>query len=306
MKGVYFSANDAVLPWVMAFVRSLRAQDVDLRLILIPFDENCEALLQFCREQAIEVYDDLEGFKRLEAIGAALELGHSAYGPYWFRRYAAFWGPLDKFIYLDARQLVLGTLEPFFDGLAQGLDLVYYDVALNQVYEPGPVRTQFLLEGRARGFNSGRWASRKGLFSIEDFERYTQELLKVREQMNPRNTDQFFINYCCDQKQVKYAQVADLDGGLCQIGWAGQRGEPYQDRAGVWRLWDYGGLDHRKQLMLLNWAGYPLESWIPHFKLLEQYGIQLSLADKMKGYGKGMIRKAKANRWINQRFSKQT
>jgi len=68
----------------------------------------------------------------------------------------------------------------------------------------------------------------------------------------------------------------------------------------LWRLWDYGGFNHRKQLMLLHWAGYPLESWIPHFKLLERYGLQMSLLEKLKGCGKGLIRELKANRAINQ------
>jgi len=52
--------------------------------------------------------------------------------------------------------------------------------------------------------------------------------------------------------------------------------------------------------MLLHWAGYPLESWIPHFKLLGRYGLQMSMLEKLKGCGKGLIRKLKANRAINQ------
>ncbi len=299
-KGIYFSANDAVYDWTYAFLSSLRGSNPDLIVYLIPFDGQCDRLLALRERFRFEVYEAPEGFERLEEIGQALELGHSTYGPHWFRRYAAFLGPLDAFIYLDARQLVLGSLQPFFDGLAQGLDFVYYDTALVQVYEPGPIRTELLKDGRARGFLSGLWASRKGLFTLEEFETVVNELVQVREQMNPRNTDQFFINYCCDRKQVSYAQIADLAGDLCQAGWAGQPGEPYRDKEGTWRLWDYGGLDHRKKLMLLHWAGYPLESWIPHFKLLERYGLQMSLLEKLKGCGKGLIRKLKANRAINQ------
>ena len=306
--GVYFSANDRVLPWARCFLRSFRKRHPDLPLGLIPFNAETEVLAQLADEFHFQIFEPDPAFERLEAIGDRLEGGHSiGVGRYWYRRYAAFLkdAPFERFVYLDVRQLVLGSLQPYFDALAEGLDFVYYDTALNQVYEPGPVRRDFLLQGKARGFNSGRWASRKGLFTLEDFERYTDQLVAIRDQMNPRNTDQFFINYACDLQGVRYGQVADFDGGLCQQGWAGQRGTPYQDNSGDWRLWDYGGLEHRRKLMLLHWAGYPLESWIPHFGMLTRFGLKMGVGKRLKGIGKGMIRDLKANRWANERFGRR-
>ncbi len=254
-EGIYFSANDAVLPWARAFLTSFRMYNPGTHLILIPFDENCSDISRLRSQYSFEIHED-ESFRALENIGQRLELGHTSYGPNWFRRYSAFWGPLERFVYLDVRQVVLMNLDPFVKSTKLfGLDFVYYDTALDQVYEPGPVRKQFLYQGGARGFLSNIWASRRCLFTLAEFEQLSDEILLVRDQMNQRNTDQAFINYCCDAKGVRMAKISDLLGNLVGTSWARQSGYPYRDAAGAWRLWDHGGLDHRKRLMLMHWAG---------------------------------------------------
>ncbi len=271
--GVYFSANDVVYDWTIAFLNSFRTFNPTLRLILIPFNEQCDHLLQLKEQYAFEVYTDAS-FSRLEAIGQAFELGHTPTGPYWFRRYASFWGPLDRFMYLDARQVILAAVQPIIEALDQhDLDFLHYDCAIDQVYQPGAFRQELLRQGRGRGFNSGRWVSRKGLFSIEEFEELAAEALKIRDQLNPRNTDQAFINYCCDMKPVRYAHFAEVAGGICHSGWVRQSGKIYQQH-GKYYLWDHGGLDHKKQLVLLHWAGYRLNSSLPRRGVLYQFLLQ--------------------------------
>jgi hypothetical protein len=271
--GVYFSANDVVYDWSIAFLNSFRTFNPDLRLILIPFNDNCERLLQLQEQYRFEVYID-PTFARLEAIGAAFELGHTPTGPYWFRRYAAFWGLCERFIYLDVRQLVLGNLTPLITALDRyNFEFLHYDCAIDQVYEPGEFRQQLLRQGRGRGFNSGRWASCRGLFSIEEFEEFTSAALKIRDLLNPRNTDQAFINYCCDLKPVCYGHFAEVMGGICQNSWARQPGKIYQSESD-YRLWDHGGLEHKKQVILLHWAGYKLTTTMPHRQLFDRYFLQ--------------------------------
>ena len=136
-KGVYFSANDAVYDWAIAFLNSYRRFNPDLPIYLIPFDEDCDRLLDVQSEYDFEIYTD-PSFERLETIGEAFELGHApGVGPYWFRRYAAFCGPLDEFLYLDARQIVLVNLKPLVTAPRKhGFEFMHYDCALDQVYEP--------------------------------------------------------------------------------------------------------------------------------------------------------------------------
>ncbi|MBD2517993.1 hypothetical protein H6G93_24030 [Nostoc sp. FACHB-973] len=283
--GVYFSANDAVYDWTIAFLNSFRTFNPDLKLILIPFNEQCDRLLKLSNTYKFEVYTD-SSFSRLEAIGQAFELGYTPTGPYWFRRYAAFWGPLDYFMYLDARQIVLADIKPFIEAVETlGFDFLHYDCAIDQVYEPGAFRQELLRQGRGRGFNSGRWASRKGLFSIEEFELLAEGALKIRDQLNPRNTDQAFINYCCDMKPVRYGHFAEVIGGICQNGWARLSGKIYW-KDGKYYLWDYGGLDHKKQIFLLHWAGYRLNALMPNNYLFYQYLLRgKSMFKQLQFYG---------------------
>ncbi|MER8842442.1 hypothetical protein NKH86_27705 [Mesorhizobium sp. M0913] len=207
----------------------------------------------------------------LEKIGQSMELGHTDYGPHWFRRYAAFWGPVEQFVYLDARQITLGNIEVFFDALNVGFDIVYADAALNQVYEAGELRNEFLRAGGARGFISNAWASRRGVFDIEQLVTLSREVAINRRQLNARNTDQAFINYCCDAQRLKMARLADVMGDLCQSGWARNTGRIYRDGSGLARLWDHGGLDHRKKVLLVHWAGLPFELSGPKGNLLMKY-----------------------------------
>ena len=83
-----------VYDWAIAFLNSYRTFNPDLRLILIPFNDQCDRLLKLQDTYNFEIYTD-PSFERLEAIGKAFELGHTPTGPYWFRRYAAYWGACD-------------------------------------------------------------------------------------------------------------------------------------------------------------------------------------------------------------------
>jgi len=305
--GVYFLANDVVYDWTIAFLNSFRTFNPDLPIYLIPFNDNCDRVLSLKESYNFEVYTD-DSFSRLEAIGEAFELGYTQTGPYWFRRYAAFWGPVEQFMYLDTRQVILADLKPFIQALEQfDFDFLHYDCAIDQVYEPGEFRRDMLRQGKGRGFNSGRWASRRGLFSLEEFETLGGDALKIREQLNPRNTDQAFINYCCDMKPVRYGHFAEVIGGICQDGWARKQGEIYQED-GKYFLWDYGGTDHKKQVILLHWAGYNLKSLKPHSQLYNYYfnlshslidKIYFSLTVKLAHIFKFVFQKIRTNRTIN-------
>lgn len=297
-KGVYFSANDVVYPWAVGFLNSFRTYNKELKLVLIPFNEDSVKLRKMACKYDFDIYECHESFSRLENIGNDFELGYCTMGKYWFRRYASFWGPLDQFIYLDARMLVLRDLSFYIDALDKyKLDLLHYDTVLNQVYEDGSLKEEFLKNRYARGFLSGIWASRKGLFNIGKFESLAKQALMSRAQMNERNTDQAFFNFCCDRERIHYGHIAEYYGNMVTSGWAGQPGTPYL--ADDWRMWHYGGLDHKKQLVLLHWAGYPLKPWVPHYFLLKRYGVVSKWSGVWTGVLQKIFQKIKSNRLIN-------
>jgi hypothetical protein len=211
--------------------------------------------------------------------------------------------------------VVLADLQSAIEALdSYGFDFLHYDCELDQVYDPGPWRRDLLRRGRARGFNSGRWAARRGLFSLEDFERLGREAVAVREQLNPRNTDQAFINYCVDHSDLRVGHLAEVLGGVVSRGWARQRGRLYRD-GGDWRLWDHGGLDHRKRLILLHWAGYRRLESIPHFSLFLRYYTRgqgslstrwFSLAVRLRRILLLPVDRARAARTINSAYRQLT
>jgi len=306
--GVYFLANDRILPWSKSFVRSFRAHNPDLPLCLIPFDDHAVETRELVRHAGGTVLEMPEVFARLERIGASLELGHTNSGKFWFRRYAAFSGIYDSFLYLDARIVVLADLT-FFTLAPQQyeMDLVYYDTAIEQVYNPGPIRQGFVRAGRGRGFLSGMWASRKGLFSLEQMEAAGRKLCEVRQEMNARNTDQFFINYLCDSNQVKTAHVAALGGGLTNSTWARNCPEVYRDAKGTWRIWDFGRLQHGRRLPFMHWAGIALGPSMPHFRLFQNFqrlrgSPLLSAWILASGFPGHALNAVRSNRLFNQLY----
>lgn len=309
--GVYFSANDAVYDWAVAFLNSYRRFNPHLPLYLIPFNDQCDRLLEVQAEYNFKIYTDAS-FKRLEAIGEAFELGHSTgVGKYWFRRYASFWGPLDEFMYLDARQLVLANLKPYVTApRTHEFDFMHYDCALDQVYEPGPFRREMLRQNRARGFLSGMWSSKRGLFTMDEFEDLAEDALQIRDQLNPRNTDQAFINYCCDMKPVRYGHFAEVMGGICQEGWARQSGYVYKSGR-EYRRWDHGGIDHKKRVVLLHWAGIKLGSAMPERRQFasNRYRRSSSLTMLCKRFRDAVVypfleswRRLRSHRHMNQSY----
>jgi hypothetical protein len=270
--GVYVLANDQVIEWFTAFVSSFRAYNPTLPLRLIPFDEEssrCEALV---RETGGEAYRDEAAFSRLEELGRRLEVSNADARPRWFRRFVAFDGPFDAFAYLDCRMLVLADISRFAAAAhTYEVPVVHFDVAINQVYNQGFLRTDYCRRGFGHGFLSGMFASRKGLFSFDRMAMAVDELVAVRDQMNLRNTDQFFLNYLCDANSLRTCHMADLDSRLTHSAWANDRGSLYEDDDGVWRKWDFGGLEHRQQMIFLHWAGIRLHPSMPHFSLYRRF-----------------------------------
>jgi hypothetical protein len=309
MYGVYFSGNDRVHDWVVAFLESYREFNPNLPLRLIPFNDECEKIFSLADKYRFEIHQD-PSFALLEGIGEQLELGITPSGPHWFRRFSSFWGPFDTFFYFDARTLVLTDLIPILERLEKGrFDLFHYDCALDQVYNPSPLREKLLLNGGARGFNSGRWAAKKGIFDLSELLRYGNECSSMREHLNARNTDQFFLNYCCDVGEKNVASFAEVMGGMCSSGWCRQTGSVYRDGA-CFRRWDHGGSDHKKQVPLLHWAGIPLSCSMPEAELFFWFRDRSLTAPKRLWRGVKRVVPRKMGQYFSwfkkQRFINQT
>jgi hypothetical protein len=305
VEGVYVLANDAVLPWTRSFVRSFRRHSPDLRLCLIPFDDSSAACRELVTAAGGTVLEDADAFRRLECIGAALELGYSTYSPHWFRRYVAFQGPFERFLYLDTRMVVLTDLRPILRALTTAnIDLIHFDSSLNQVYRQGPLRTEFVCRGGGHGFFSGMWATRRGLFTMAHMEAAGTELVAVREQMNNRNTDQFFINYLCDTHRVRMAHYADLNEHVAHVCWAGDGHRVYRVAGGDWRKWAFGQPDHQRMVPFVHWGGFRLSPAMPNYHLFDRFQCaRYSFFQRVRSVTRGLpgrvLYRLRSLRWLN-------
>ncbi len=308
--GAYFLANDTVYDWVIAFLESFREFNPSLCLYLIPFDNNYVRLKSLEKKFGFEIFE-APLFKRLEIIGSQLEIGCTPTSPYWFRRFVSFWGPLDRFIYLDSRIVVLNNLEPLITALdTLNCDFFHFEGGLDQVYNRGSLRDKLVIENKVQGFNSGRWISKKNLFSIEYLEEAVFCLQKNRFQLNARNTDQFFLNYLIHTSDIKYASIHDLMPHLSRLTWSPMPGTIYLENR-IYKTWLYGMADHKKEMVFIHWAGIKESPIMPRRSIFLKYRLKsesfilkgkIALQDLLLKPILWFYTKIKRNKFINQRY----
>ena len=268
--GVYFSANDRVMPWATAFLESFRHYNPDLPLILLPFDDRSERLIRLSARYGVDVHED-PAFAALDEMGKSIGQGRVSHGHHWFRRFAAFWGPLEHFLYLDSDIVVLTDLAPMLQALrAGGFDLLHLDCSLDQAYVPGEFRRRMVRQ-RAHGFNSGTWGARNGLFTLTELQRYAQEALPLLPQLNNRNSDQCFLNFISDTKGVSYANFAELLDNAWPETWA-RTSEIYRAGDRYYR-WDHGAYHHNKRVLMLHWAGLKPNPAMPNMNIFLRFRL---------------------------------
>ena len=275
MKGraIYILANDVVHEWLVALLSSVRRHLPDAKIRVIPFDDQTDRLVELKSRFGFEFFVH-ESFDWLVELGRKLEIGRTPLGPNWFRRFAAFFGSAETFLYLDARTLVLSDIAAAFDAVESGVvDFIHLGGDPNQSFETGPVRRQLAASGRCFGFNSGLWISQRGLFSKEQMLDAVEFCSANREQMNPRNTDQFFLNTLCARSTARVVNLADLDGGFERDPWAFAHPRVFR-KGGEVRVWAHGGVSHSKRLPLVHWAGIKLSPAMPLRRLWTEYRFE--------------------------------
>src|SRR5690242_11964430 len=88
--GVYFLANDRVLHWTIACLESLRIQEPDARLVLIPFNQQVDRIVALRDRYRFEVFDPPE-LAALDDVGARFFPSQQV-PRHTFRKFAVFWG----------------------------------------------------------------------------------------------------------------------------------------------------------------------------------------------------------------------
>ena len=176
-RGVYTLANDGVYDWLAAFLASYHDHEPNLPVIVIPFDDRMDRVRTLRERFRFEIFEG-DCLRELDRIGATYFPDNYNW-THVFRKFAAFWGPFERFVFLDSDIVLLGPLGEFFDRAEEEHQVEYVcgDLDIDQVYTEGPLRDQMAADGQTTGFNTGFFLSSRNAFTVAEAE---PVLLKVR------------------------------------------------------------------------------------------------------------------------------
>ena len=267
-RGIYTLANDGVYDWLVAFLESCRVHEPDMPVMVIPFDERMQRVNALRDRYEFTVLEH-ESLEALDGIGA-MYFPHDRKWPHAFRKFAAFWGPFEQFVFVDADVVLLGPLDEFFERVdASDVEFVCGDIDIDQVYAPGAVRDEIIAKGMTTGFNTGFFVSWRNKLTLDQVLRFAQEGLAVRQDLLPVVGEQPFINWCVAAADLKVQTYFDLIPDMCFSTWAMRRPVAHVD--GVWRLLDPKWDDFGRRMPLLHWAGSALDFKMPNMGIFLRY-----------------------------------
>ncbi|BDA66999.1 nucleotide-diphospho-sugar transferase protein [Rivularia sp. IAM M-261] len=214
--GIYILANDVVYDQLIALLNSIEVHAGKNYLIcILPYDNRLERVKEEVKRRSnVEIFADTSVIELWDnfvydvwrthpnAFKAWSEQGISGiYRMGTHRRFCAFDGQFDRFIYLDADTLVLNSLEYIFRQLDHNDFVVYdfqhkdpthvYDVKSKQLFN---VFSQARIDNEI--FCSGMYATKKGLFNQEKQNYLLSKLTQGDAEVLYRNApDQTILNY---------------------------------------------------------------------------------------------------------------
>jgi hypothetical protein len=188
--GIYTLANDAVYDQLVALLNSIEANaGEEMPVCIIAYDDRLDRVREeVARRKNVTLLEDQSIFARWEEFSTQVWQAHPHAMQTWqeekgisgvYRlqcnhRYAAFdpEAPFDRFIYLDADTLLMGSPKLIFDALDTH-DFVVYDFQYKDPSHIFNLKSSKLFELfpeeeiRSRIFCSGCFASKRGLFDQE-------------------------------------------------------------------------------------------------------------------------------------------
>jgi len=227
MDGICTLGNDVVYDQLVALINSIEAFAPDLPVCIYPYDHRTDNIAAFAATRPqVQLYADQPSIQRWDEFVETLWAFHPTARDRWaavgstgihrmgtHRRYCAFDGPFDRFLYMDADTLLLSDPAPLFAALDR-YDWVTYDFQykdLSHVYDLDAPQfgTLFSAEQMARqSFCSGFYASRRGLFDPADSADILAALATDAAILYPMAPDQTLLNYLVMRRQVASCNLA--------------------------------------------------------------------------------------------------
>ncbi|MBF2063328.1 MAG: sugar transferase [Calothrix sp. C42_A2020_038] len=212
--GIYILANDVVYDQLIALLNSIEVNAGAYPICILPYDDKLERVKAEIKNRSnVEIFADVSVIGLWENFVFNVWQAHPNAFKIWseqgisgvyrmgmHRRFCAFDGPFDRFIYLDADILVLNSLEYIFRQLDNN-DFVVYDFQYKDpthVYNVNSQRLHNIFpQSRVDSeiFCAGMYASKKGIFDTEGKNYLISQLQNDAEVLYMNAPDQSVLNY---------------------------------------------------------------------------------------------------------------
>lgn len=217
--GVYCLANDVVIEWFEAFIRSYQLENSALPLTVIPFDDNISRLKALQARFQFELMDETK-CRHFDALAEQVMGTDRLAGTY--RKFACFFGPYDEFLFLDSDIVLLSPLIRLFEIYSKTkADFVYFEYQMDMAYGPA-LAARMIADYGSHGFNSGAYFSRKDIIREADLWPLAEKAAAVRDGLLPGVLEQSFFNFVLDVSRVRMAGINQLVPELAPMATARQ------------------------------------------------------------------------------------
>lgn len=216
MDGICTLANDRIYDQLVALLNSIEVNGgKDLPVCVYPYDDNTERIgREIAQRPNVQLFDNQGVIERWENFAKSAWEPHPTAKERWLkagsrgyhrfgthRRYCAFDGPFDRFIYMDGDTLLISPLDRVFAQL-DNYDCVVYDFQHKDITHVYEVTSPKLLEIfpqeslNQKIFCSGFYGSKKGLFDENQRDWLVEQLRSGEaEILYPMAPDQTIVNY---------------------------------------------------------------------------------------------------------------
>jgi len=216
MDGICTLANDHVYDQLIALLNSIEAiYGQQMPVCIYPYDKNtAQIAAEIANRPNVQLYNNQDSIQQWDEFVRNVWDSHPTAQEHWqkigsdkyyrvgtHRRFCAFDGPFDRFLYMDADTLLMSPLEVIFAQLNQN-EWVVYDFQykhLSHVYNASASKLAELFPPeklQKEIFCSGFYASKKGMFDAEEKEWMLKKLqsgeASILYDMAP---DQTILNY---------------------------------------------------------------------------------------------------------------
>ncbi|MFH7027681.1 MAG: Npun_R2821/Npun_R2822 family protein [Heteroscytonema crispum UTEX LB 1556] len=313
MDGICTLGNDQVYEQIVALLNSIEEiYGQEMPVCIYPYDDNTAKIAaEIAHRPNVQLYDNQASIEQWDEFVRNIWDAHPTAQKLWqqistdkyyrvgtHRRFCAFDGPFDRFVYMDADTLLMSPLDSIFSQLNEN-DWVVYDFQfrdLSHVYNPASAKLAELFtaeELHNEIFCSGFYGSKKNLFPAERrdwlLDKLRQGEAEVLYHMAP---DQTILNYMVMRSSISNYNFAhqlpesEITGCCVTSSHFEARNNILYDRGNRLTYIHYIGVSSRffNQLCAGENIDFPYRELFLHYRYLHEPEKRPKFTTKPKAY----------------------